>query len=157
MTKTCSRCGLELPATLEHFHSQAKGKYGVTSRCKKCKNEEIELWRQNNTEKHRAYKIKWREENREMYLHVKRKDSHRRKAWKKDTSYSLDEWNSLKEKFENKCLACGSSGIALTVDHVLPLSLGGTNSIENIQPLCLICNSRKNNKHIDYRDSPTFW
>jgi 5-methylcytosine-specific restriction endonuclease McrA len=42
-------------------------------------------------------------------------------------------------------------GIVLTRDHVVPLKHGGLNTIENIQPLCGSCNSRKHLKHIDYR------
>jgi 5-methylcytosine-specific restriction endonuclease McrA len=39
----------------------------------------------------------------------------------------------------------------LTEDHVVPLSLGGSNDIDNIQPLCKSCNSSKRGRHIDYR------
>lgn len=40
------------------------------------------------------------------------------------------------------CAKCGSVE-KLTVDHITPLSRGGDNSLENLQILCLVCNSKK--------------
>lgn len=64
-----------------------------------------------------------------------------------------EEWNWLKEFYDYTCLCCGrrEPEIKLTLDHVLPLTMGGKNVIENAQPLCQPCNSSKHNKHIDYR------
>lgn len=55
-----------------------------------------------------------------------------------------DEWQSILDKFGNKCAICGAEG-KLTIDHIVPLSVGGSNTIDNIQPLCRSCNSRKGN------------
>jgi 5-methylcytosine-specific restriction endonuclease McrA len=35
------------------------------------------------------------------------------------------------------------------IDHIMPLSLGGTDEPDNFQLLCSTCNRRKNNKHPD--------
>lgn len=43
------------------------------------------------------------------------------------------------------CAYCGASPVE-TVDHVMPLALGGTNYEGNLTPACRRCNSRKNNK-----------
>lgn len=66
-------------------------------------------------------------------------------------SYTAAEWKTLCEQYNNRCLACGKGDVKLTVDHVIPLSMGGSSDIDNIQPLCLSCNVRKHGKHIDYR------
>lgn len=39
ITRICTTCGREFPATLEYFHKQKDGKYGLTSECKFCKAE----------------------------------------------------------------------------------------------------------------------
>lgn len=41
-----------------------------------------------------------------------------------------------------RCLECGSSE-RLSLDHIWPYSLGGTDSIDNLRTLCVSCNSRK--------------
>jgi hypothetical protein len=37
------------------------------------------------------------------------------------------------------------------IDHILPVSRGGTNAIDNVQPLCRKCNSEKLDSYIDFR------
>jgi 5-methylcytosine-specific restriction endonuclease McrA len=34
----------------------------------------------------------------------------------------------------------------MTIDHILPRSLGGKDNIENLQPMCNSCNAKKGNK-----------
>lgn len=65
-------------------------------------------------------------------------------------SFSLDEWRRLCEKYDHRCLWCGERK-KLEPDHVIPLALGGSNTIDNIQPLCRKCNGRKSDRHMDFR------
>lgn len=34
----------------------------------------------------------------------------------------------------------------MTIDHIIPKSKGGKNTIENLQPMCNTCNAKKANK-----------
>jgi 5-methylcytosine-specific restriction endonuclease McrA len=81
----------------------------------------------------------------------------RRRALKVTASgaYTEAEWLALCEHHGHRCLSCGTQSRPLTADHVIPLSKGGGNTIENIQPLCGPCNSRKGANDTDYRDSKT--
>ena len=90
-----------------------------------------------------------------LYINIDKAHTARRRALKiqAEGRFSVQEWAELKAKYNFSCLCCGRSepDIRLTVDHVVPLVKGGTNYIDNIQPLCFSCNSRKHSKTIDYR------
>jgi hypothetical protein len=42
-----------------------------------------------------------------------------------------------------KCRMCGASGVPLEVDHIVPVSRGGSNARDNLQTLCADCNRGK--------------
>lgn len=101
------------------------------------------------TERARETSKKWREENKER---IRVSNRNRKSALKNVAgSLSLEEWQEIKDMYGNKCLCCGRSDVKLTIDHVVPIKLGGSNTADNIQPLCGSCNSRKNTKIEDYR------
>jgi len=74
---------------------------------------------------------------------------------KDNLGHTFGEWELLKIQYGNTCPCCKKSEpeIKLTIDHIIPLSKGGTNLIENIQPLCLKCNMKKHTKIIKYEYS----
>lgn len=96
----------------------------------------------------------WRKKNaistydRKLYL------NNRRRARKNNAegSHTQDEWEELKKQYNYMCLCCKRKEpeIKLTEDHVIPLSLSGSDFIDNIQPLCKSCNSIKNKKELRY-------
>jgi len=77
---------------------------------------------------------------------------HRAQARGSDTDFTAAQWEAVCAVFGHQCLACGATS-SLTVDHVVPLCKGGSNTITNLQPLCRSCNSRKGQRIIDYRDA----
>lgn len=95
----------------------------------------------------KAYLKKWREDNKDLKNSYQRNRQHRLRA--NGGSVTHQEWLDLCAYYGNVCLKCGKE--ETTMDHVVPVSKGGTHSIENIQPLCGSCNSSKGTKTIDYR------
>lgn len=64
-------------------------------------------------------------------------------------SHTREEWMALVERCGNRCACCGLPK-KLTRDHIVPLVAGGSDSIDNIQPLCRECNSSKRDRTIRY-------
>lgn len=58
------------------------------------------------------------------------------------------EWEALKRTYMNRCAYCAQGDAPLTIDHVVPLSRGGSHTPDNIVPACAGCNSRKHNREI---------
>lgn len=151
------------------------GYYLKNNRCKRCKDEWRaasrdrinELARRNrNSEADRVRQERWKagkgagyhrryyekklEEDPTYYV---RKRHARRRLEARQGSYSRAEWESVLATHGDRCLRCGDAKI--TIDHVVPLSKGGSNTVENLQPLCGPCNKSKGTNTRDYRNVET--
>jgi len=90
---------------------------------------------------------------RKEYPEVARKKERKRRAIKENIieTFSNEEWlQKLKDTF-GVCPKCNKYvGIAhLTLDHIKPISKakqGQIYTIDDVQPLCHSCNSRKGNR-----------
>lgn len=62
--------------------------------------------------------------------------------------HSVGEWKTLKAQYNWTCPHCKKSEpkIKLTKDHIISVLYGGSDNIENIQPLCKSCNSKKSTR-----------
>ncbi len=54
--------------------------------------------------------------------------------------FARDDW---------RCVYCGTSGVRLTLDHVVPRSRGGDSVWENVVTSCAPCNLRKGNRLLE--------
>lgn len=89
-------------------------------------------------------------QNPEHKRELKRIGGQKRRALhaQAEGSFTLGEWEVLKKQYGYTCPMCKKKEpeIKLTIDHIIPLSRGGSNYVENIQPLCKSCNSKKYTK-----------
>jgi 5-methylcytosine-specific restriction endonuclease McrA len=117
-------------------------------------NERNAAWRKANRDYCNAYSLRWQKAHPESWAPRR----HARKARKLGNggNYTAMQWRLLKARYNYTCLCCGrrEPDIKLTPDHVIPLARGGSNGIENIQPLCGSCNCRKYTDTTDYRPAP---
>lgn len=58
--------------------------------------------------------------------------------------------SQLARIYGSKCLKCGLPD-AVTLDHVVPVALGGSFHLHNLQLLCKPCNLAKGATVVDYR------
>lgn len=118
--------------------------------------EEIALIKKQYEASHLGYRQELRRRKRELFpdhvkieynIHYKIRKERKSKSPK---NYTYDEWKKCLAYWNYRCTNCGSTE-NIQADHVVPLSRGGSDAIENIQPLCRHCNYSKHTKIIDYR------
>lgn len=106
--------------------------------------------RRNKTECNRRKNKRWLEKNYDKKLWF----NNQRRVRKLGNGgfHSYQEWEELKKNYCFTCPNCKRKEpeIKLTRDHIVPLLLKGTDSIDNIQPLCLQCNCKKHTQTIKY-------
>lgn len=170
-SKRCPCCG-ESKSLLE-FNKNRRNKRGLQGYCKLCQSAATRKWQSANKDKHnaaakryyygetgrkyrelhreelKAYHEEWRKQKPTKYTEYKRV-RRARKANNSDVHFSQEEFVALCDIYNNKCLGCGSTD-RLEADHVVSLKSGGPDGIDNIQPLCRICNAKKGTLTIDLR------
>ncbi len=104
--------------------------------------------------KERGYGLSWKLKNKERICFYSKMRAFRERNT--PGYFSLEDWKRLKQYCTSSCVCCGrfEPEIKLTIDHIKPLIKGGTNYIENIQPLCGSCNSKKSTREIKFIGMP---
>lgn len=98
------------------------------------------------TEECQARNRLWREKNREKSKAINKINKMRRRAAPGICTQQDIARMRIEQRMQCKyCKACLEPGYHL--DHIMPITLGGTNWPENLQLLCPTCNLRKNAKH----------
>lgn len=124
--------------------------------------EQFAQWRSENADHRAAYTAKWRSENaawikawneanREM-LRFRKAASQRRRRARSREGYAITarDLRRLVDRAQGRCAYCCASftEVRLSIEHVVPLSRGGSDSVANIVAACLPCNQQKHAKTV---------
>lgn len=112
------------------------------------------IYRRNNREKRAAYKREYRRKYPEQHREeVRRRNSRIR-------SVESEEYTTRQvfERDSGICYLCGEllfldvphpERSFASIDHVVPISRGGADTLDNVRIACLSCNLRKNDKTVE--------
>jgi len=143
----------------EYYHKNKEKHYENSKRRIEKNKEKYLLKARENCKKHPEYN---RRQSRKWYHNNKEKVLEKQKRWRAKNKDHVNMLNHLrrekertakgfKNKIENfrnrmqeigECIFCGTKE-KLTIEHLIPLSKGGTNEIHNLFPSCKRCNSSK--------------
>lgn len=131
--KTCARC--KRPKPLDEFHNCKQLGLRKFSYCRQCKSDLDKLDRQTNKDKYRNNDARRRAQMR----NVKTESVDRNLIYTRD------------DRICQICLQTIDSSLqwpdpqSFSIDHIIPISKGGTHTYANVQSAHLLCNIKKGN------------
>lgn len=122
-------------------HKESGAKWQAANLIKR--RESSRKWQAAHPAKKRAAKRRWFADNP-----AKMKEIRARRAaakWGAEGTFTSDQLTEMLSKQDGRCPYCFKGLDKWSPDHMLPMSRGGSNWIENIQIICSPCNDDKNN------------
>lgn len=169
--KLCKTCGLEKTGShgsyckscnserVVRWKQQNREKYNEYSRklAKKLSQDgkkRSRSWEESNRERLLSYKATWRSNNLDKYREYDRK----RRALKLNNGFEKYSEDQILSIYGTSCHICNKDidlnaprrvgaddgwEQGLHIDHLIPISMGGPDTLENVRPSHAICNLKK--------------
>ena len=107
-------------------------------------------WQAAHPERLKEASARWRTTHPEKAKIVSVLANHKRRAQKKNIggSFTIKDVRAMLIRQHGRCVVCRVNISKIYhIDHIMPLALGGSNKISNIQLLCPYCNRSKHATH----------
>ena len=141
------------------YNKHIRNKEKTCEPCAVAHNERNRLWYKENSEKRKKTIVKWQKDNPESIKAIWRLKDTRRRSNKDSNGFEFYTEKEILEKYGTNCHICsipidlsanrkvGSIGweMGLHLDHVIPLSKGGSDTKNNVRPSHAYCNLKKSN------------
>jgi hypothetical protein len=132
-----------------------KNKEELSEKCKNHRQENQEKYRikdQENYQKHKGKKLEYAKNYRQSHPEIKRAAESKRRARKAQAPTEPWTHEEIALQGTGFCPYCGKEiGLVynpkvIHIDHIVPLSRGGSNLKENLEAVCCSCNMKKHDK-----------
>ena len=154
--KVCGTC--KVLKEYISFSNSNSTKDNLCRRCRDCDAVARKKYYENHKEKELLRKKNWRDSNKDFLKNYQQKYQannifrwaeyqHRRRAIALNNGVFFISKNELLKIYNSPCIYCGSLQ-DITLEHVIPISRGGTHGIGNIASACRNCNLSKGSKTI---------
>lgn len=136
--RRCNTCGVI--KSIDEFHRNSKGLGGRLGECRVCRKAKDKVQR---------------EQRRDVLVPLKREEARRRRALLRTTVVEDFTTEELRAEQGDQCAYCPKQMLfgvreyhpdKASLDHVVPLSRGGTHTRDNAVLACLECNMSKGDK-----------
>jgi 5-methylcytosine-specific restriction endonuclease McrA len=159
--KLCSKAYGQDPVNKDHANQLRREKYAKDPTKVKASNkrnhinhreqhnENARVYYANHVEQFSAYNKQYRKDNADS---ITLRNQRRRHSLQQFPIIQQNEINQLMENYNYQCFYCHievKRGINLHLDHKLPLSRGGSHTIDNLVPACQTCNLKKGTKTVE--------
>lgn len=169
-TRVCHGCEHQLPLT--DFHVDNNGTAGRRAKCKDCHSAQARAWyaanrdtqvgrrlsrRHANIEQHRLWDTERYFRDRTKRIELAVEQGHKRRLRLRSAAHDPGVTRAnLRKQYGDACFYCavvmdfgrykrGETPRDLaSIEHVVPISRGGTHTWDNVVLACLSCNLRKN-------------
>lgn len=138
-------------ATEKALRDQKRGgppRIPMTAEEKKAKEcARLKKWREKNQEKIQTANREWREKNLDRARALTKLNKARRKGAK--GRFTATDVERIRKSQNGRCAYCRikiTKNVIIHLDHIQPVSKGGTNFPANLQILCAACNLGKKDK-----------